>query len=65
MLRHEEPITKAYWESIGRGTLYLEARVVQRVVGDRSWRDLDGVVVLDSGHRIQHAANPLISMASM
>lgn len=52
MSKYETPLTRAYWKSLGEGTLYEELRVVDAATGARSWRDVDGVVVLGEEHRI-------------
>jgi hypothetical protein len=52
MSKHETPLTRAYWNDLGDGTLYEEFRVVDAMAGVRSRRDVDGVVVLGEAHRI-------------
>ena len=52
MSKHETPLTQAYWEGLGDGTLYEELRVVDAKAGVRSRRHVDGVVVLGEAHRI-------------
>jgi hypothetical protein len=51
MSKHETPLTRVYWQSIG-GTLYEEFRAVEPLAGVRSRRDLDGLVVHDGPTRI-------------
>jgi hypothetical protein len=48
----ETPLTRAYWQALGEGTLYEEFRVADRIPGVQSWRDADGVVILGQKHRI-------------
>jgi hypothetical protein len=52
MSKHETPLTRAYWNDLGDGTLYEEFRVVDAMAGVRSRRDVDGVVILGEAHRI-------------
>ena len=52
MSEHETPLTRAYWEDLGDGTLYEELRVVDAKAGVRSRRDVHGVIVLGEAHRI-------------
>jgi hypothetical protein len=52
MSKLETPLTRAYWEGLGDGTLYEEFRVVDAKAGVRSRRVVDGVVILGEAHRI-------------
>ncbi len=55
MSLRESPITREFWQNElgGQGTLYEEFRAVEKQPGVRSWRDLDGVVVLEGPPEIQ------------
>ena len=50
MSKHETPLTKKYWETVG-GTLVLEFHAVRRGPG-HGYRDLDGVIVLGGETKI-------------
>jgi len=51
MTNHETPLTRAYWQRLGEGTLYEEFGVVRAGAGTRP-RRVDGVVVLGTPPRI-------------
>jgi hypothetical protein len=48
---HETPLTLAYWEALGEGTLYEEFPVVTAQRGVQTRRAVDGLVVLGTPPR--------------
>jgi hypothetical protein len=50
MSKHETPLTRAYWETVG-GTLYEEFLAVEEIHDVRQNRRLDGVIVLNGNGR--------------
>jgi hypothetical protein len=50
--KHETPLTRGYWRTLGEGTLYEEFPVVRARAGVQSRRNVDGLVVLGGSHRI-------------
>lgn len=53
MSKHETPLTRKYWQSVG-GTLVEEFPVVRRSASSAQ-RLLDGLIVLDGNNRIARA----------
>lgn len=53
MSKHETPLTRKYWQSVG-GTLVEEFPVVRRSASNAQ-RLLDGLIVLDGNNRIARA----------
>jgi hypothetical protein len=53
MSKHETPLTRKYWQSVG-GTLIEEFPVVRRSASSAQ-RLLDGLIVLDGNNRIARA----------
>lgn len=48
---HETPLTLAYWQALGEGTLYEEFPVVKARRGVQTRRAVDGLVVLSAPAR--------------
>ena len=55
MSKHETPLTKKYWESVG-GTLILEYPAVSRSTSSYGKRFIDGVIIIGGKKRIVKAS---------
>ncbi len=55
MSKHETPLTKRFWRSVG-GTLALEFPAISRSTSDHGKRFIDGVIIVGGEKKMRRRA---------